>query len=98
MLDQSLRTTLNKSYNVKTVAKGKSLDRVLTLSILPHVCISHAANDRFAAVLKRRYRTRMKISRLLLAMLLSAATWLLANDELKERLQPAIEAITPDGL
>src|SRR4029450_11131866 len=40
----------------------------------------------------------MKISRLLLALLFSAAASLLGNDELEERLQPALEAITPDGL
>ena len=40
----------------------------------------------------------MKISRLLLALFVSAAASLVANDELKERLQPALEAITPDGL
>ena len=40
----------------------------------------------------------MKISRLLLATFFSAASLLLGNDELKERLQPALEAITPDGL
>ena len=40
----------------------------------------------------------MKISRLLLALLFSAAASLLGNDELKERLQPALEAVTPDGL
>jgi Zn-dependent M28 family amino/carboxypeptidase len=40
----------------------------------------------------------MKISRLLLAIFFSAATSLLGEDELEERLQPALEAITPDGL
>jgi Zn-dependent M28 family amino/carboxypeptidase len=40
----------------------------------------------------------MKISRLLLAILFAAAASLLATDELTERLQPALEAITPDGL
>ena len=40
----------------------------------------------------------MKISRLLLALFFSAAASLLGNDELRERLQPALEAITPDGL
>ena len=40
----------------------------------------------------------MKISCLLLAIFFSAAASLLGNDELKERLQPALEAITPDGL
>jgi Zn-dependent M28 family amino/carboxypeptidase len=40
----------------------------------------------------------MKISRLLLALFFFAAASLLGNDELKERLQPALEAITPDGL
>src|SRR5436190_16658449 len=40
----------------------------------------------------------MKISRLLLALFFYATASLLGNDELKERLQPALEAITPDGL
>jgi Zn-dependent M28 family amino/carboxypeptidase len=40
----------------------------------------------------------MKISRLLLAIFFAAAVSLLGNDELTERLQPALEAITPDGL
>src|SRR6266513_1172865 len=40
----------------------------------------------------------MKISRLLLALCCSAAASLLGNDELKDRLQPAQEAITTDGL
>jgi Zn-dependent M28 family amino/carboxypeptidase len=40
----------------------------------------------------------MKISRYLGAILFATATWLLAADELALRLQPALEAITPDGL
>jgi Zn-dependent M28 family amino/carboxypeptidase len=40
----------------------------------------------------------MKILRLLLATFFSIAASLAGNDELKERLQPALEAITPDGL
>src|SRR6266576_1281124 len=40
----------------------------------------------------------MKISWLLLAIFFSAAASLFGNDELTERLQPAFEAITPDGL
>jgi Zn-dependent M28 family amino/carboxypeptidase len=40
----------------------------------------------------------MKISWLLFAIFFSAAASLLGNDELTERLQPALEAITPDGL
>ena len=40
----------------------------------------------------------MKISRWLGAILFATATWLLAADELALRLQPALEAITPDGL
>ena len=40
----------------------------------------------------------MNISRLLLAIFLSATASLAGNDELKERLQPALDAITPDGL
>src|SRR5262249_19730538 len=40
----------------------------------------------------------MKISCLLLVVVFCAAATLVGNDELKERLQPALEAITPDGL
>src|SRR3954453_20386439 len=40
----------------------------------------------------------MKISRLLLALFFAATASLPGNDELKERLLPALEAITPDGL
>jgi PA domain len=40
----------------------------------------------------------MKISRYLGAILFATTTWLLAADDLALRLQPALEAITPDGL
>src|SRR4029453_1352357 len=40
----------------------------------------------------------MKISCLLPATFFCAATALLGNDELRDRLQPALEEITPDGL
>jgi Zn-dependent M28 family amino/carboxypeptidase len=40
----------------------------------------------------------MKFSRWLGAILFATGTWLLAADELALRLQPALEAITPDGL
>src|SRR5215813_8760970 len=40
----------------------------------------------------------MKSSWLLAGMFFSAAAALLGRDELRERLQPALEAITPDGL
>src|SRR5204863_1060674 len=40
----------------------------------------------------------MKISRVLLAIFFAAAASLVGNDELRERLQPALDAITPDGL
>jgi Zn-dependent M28 family amino/carboxypeptidase len=40
----------------------------------------------------------MKISWLLLALFFAAAASVLGDDELTERLQPALEAITPDGL
>src|SRR5438132_13820465 len=63
----------------------------------PRSCRARS-RDRFAAGAKRRYRTSMKISRLLLAIVFTAAASLLATDELTERLQPALEAITPDGL
>src|SRR5437762_9141400 len=40
----------------------------------------------------------MKTARLLVAILLAGALSSLATDELTERLRPALEAITPDGL
>src|SRR5207249_7097404 len=40
----------------------------------------------------------MKIARWFVVILCAAATSLLAADELALRLQPALEAITPDGL
>src|SRR6266550_1086393 len=40
----------------------------------------------------------MKTARLFVAILLSGTLSSLATDELAERLQPALEAITPDGL
>jgi Zn-dependent M28 family amino/carboxypeptidase len=40
----------------------------------------------------------MKISRFFLATFFCAAASLLGNDDLKDRLQPALDAITPDGL
>src|SRR5256885_14522890 len=40
----------------------------------------------------------MKTARLVVAILLASALSSLATDELTERLQPALEAITPDGL
>jgi Zn-dependent M28 family amino/carboxypeptidase len=40
----------------------------------------------------------MKIARLLFAIFFGAAASLFGNDELTERLQPVLEAITPDGL
>jgi hypothetical protein len=51
-----------------------------------------------AALTERRYRREMKIARWFLAILCVSATSLLAVDELALRLQPALEAITPDGL
>ena len=40
----------------------------------------------------------MKIPCLLLAIFCSGTVTLAGNDESKERLQPALQAITPDGL
>ena len=40
----------------------------------------------------------MKTARLFVAILLTGTLSSLAEDELAERLQPALEAITPDGL
>src|SRR5262245_60700188 len=48
--------------------------------------------------MERRYRTSMKVLRLFLPTFICAAASLLGNDELRDRLQPALEAITPDGL
>ena len=45
-----------------------------------------------------RYISNMKIVWWWVAILVAAATSLLAADELAERLQPALESITPDGL
>jgi Zn-dependent M28 family amino/carboxypeptidase len=56
------------------------------------------SRDKFAAGAERRYRTSMKISWLLLGIFFCTAAALLGRDELTERLQPALEAITPDGL
>ena len=50
-----------------------------------------------AALTERRYRRKMKIARWFLAILCASATSLLAIDQLALRLQPALEAITPDG-
>jgi Zn-dependent M28 family amino/carboxypeptidase len=51
-----------------------------------------------AALTERRYGRKMKIARWFLAILCASATSLLAVDELALRLQPALEAIMPDGL
>jgi Zn-dependent M28 family amino/carboxypeptidase len=60
----------------------------------PHSDVATA----FAALAELRYRDSMKIARWFVVFLFSAAASLLAADELAERLQPALEAITPDGL
>src|SRR6266496_159348 len=52
----------------------------------------------FATLIERRYRKSMKILCSLVAVFLAAATSLFAVDELALRLEPALEAITPDGL
>jgi Zn-dependent M28 family amino/carboxypeptidase len=51
-----------------------------------------------AALTERRYTREMKTARWFVAALCAAATSVLAEDELALRLQPALEAITPDGL
>src|SRR5215475_4300670 len=55
-------------------------------------------SEPFAALTEGRYRKDMKISRLLAAISVGAVTSLFAVDELALRLEPALEAITPDGL
>src|SRR5204862_5774963 len=56
------------------------------------------AAAKFATFTERRYRKSMRISRWFVALLLTAATSLFAADELAQRLEPALEAITPDGM
>jgi len=76
-------------------------DPIAKRNIFPnaHLRIEPSANCyRFATVAKRRYRTSMKISCLVFAIFFAAAVSLLGNDQLTERLQPALEAITPDSL
>jgi Zn-dependent M28 family amino/carboxypeptidase len=51
-----------------------------------------------AALTERRYRREMKIGRWLVAILFGVAASSLAADELALRLQPVLDAITPDGL
>jgi hypothetical protein len=51
-----------------------------------------------AALTERRYRREMKTGRWLVAILFGVAASSLAVDELALRLQPALKAITPDGL
>src|SRR5213075_821023 len=46
----------------------------------------------------RRHKKSMRISRWFIAVLLTAATSLFAADELALRVEPALEAITPDGM
>ena len=55
------------------------------------------AAAKFAALTERRYRKSMGIWRRFVALFLTAATSLFA-DELALRLEPALEAITPDGM
>src|SRR6266446_4227961 len=52
----------------------------------------------FATFRESRYRKSMRISRWLAAISLTVATSLFAVDELALHLEPALEAITPDGL
>jgi Zn-dependent M28 family amino/carboxypeptidase len=47
---------------------------------------------------ERRYRRHVKIAPSIVAILFAAATSLFAADELALRLEPGLEAITPDGL
>jgi hypothetical protein len=54
--------------------------------------------DCLATLRKRRYGKSMKIARRFIAICFAFSASLLAADELAERLQPALEAITPDGL
>ena len=61
-------------------------------------CTNRSSADKFAGVVKHGYRISVKVSWFLPTLFFSAATLLLGNDELMERLQPALEAITPDGL
>jgi hypothetical protein len=66
------------------------------LSFLRHSAFGF--RDYLATLTERRYRREMKIARWFVAILAATATSLLAADELALRLQPALDAITPDGL
>src|SRR6266496_2255905 len=79
----------------------------MTKEIVPQVCfglcdsfvIRHSDFViTFAALTERSYRREMKIAVWFVAVLCAGATSLFAADELALRLQPALEAITPDGL
>ena len=59
---------------------------------------SFGFRDYLATLTERRYRREVKIARWFVAVLAAIATSLLAADELALRLQPALDAITPDGL
>jgi Zn-dependent M28 family amino/carboxypeptidase len=52
----------------------------------------------FAALMERRYRRSMKTMRWFIAFFFGATISVLAVDELAEKLKPALDAITPDGL
>jgi Zn-dependent M28 family amino/carboxypeptidase len=58
----------------------------------------HSDSSCLATLTERRYRKSMKFSRWLVAVRLTAVTSLFAVDELALRLEPALQAITPDGL
>jgi Zn-dependent M28 family amino/carboxypeptidase len=60
--------------------------------------VHHSDSSCLAALGWHRYRKGIKLSRYLVAMLFIGATSLCAGDELALRLEPALEAITPDGL
>jgi Zn-dependent M28 family amino/carboxypeptidase len=68
----------------------------LGLSFLRHLAFGF--RDYLATLRERRYRREMRIARWFVAILCVAAPSLVATDELALRLQPALDAITPDGL
>jgi len=50
------------------------------------------------ALIQRRYRRRMKTSRLAVCIVLTGTVSLLAEDKVAEKLKPALDVITPDAL
>ena len=62
------------------------------------ICDAHPPSQSYGVAGRAPLQKEMKIARWFLAILCASATSLFAADELALRLQPALEAITPDGM